>query len=141
MRSEKGIICRFDAYIKKSLTNELRCCIRRFKRESNRYVNFSDLGSLDRDELIKPDRYPSDEFREHLTTRLFDAIIHDELLYEALLTIHPEAREILVLKYWGDMTDSQIGDAMNMSQQRINYKKNVALKKLKTYIEEMKKYE
>ena len=80
----------------------------------------------------------TDIFSEKLTTRLFDAVIHDELLYEALLSIKPNIRELLILKYWGDLSDSEVGQAMSMSQQMVNYNKNKALRNLKKIIEEMR---
>ena len=87
------------------------------------------------------DEYPSEMFSETLTTRLFDAVIHDELLYEALLSIKPHMRELLILKYWGSYTDDQVGNILNMNRAAITRSKNNALSKLRKFMEEMRKYE
>ena len=77
-------------------------------------------------------------FEEKISTRLFDAFIHDELLYEALLSIKPKSRELIVLKYWGDMTDCEVGQVLNLSKGTVNKNKRKTLQKLKELMEEMK---
>ena len=57
------------------------------KNRQKHYINISELSKIDEAKLFYTDIYPSDIFSEKLTTRLFDAVIHDELLYEALLSI------------------------------------------------------
>ena len=49
----------------------------------------------------------------------------------------PPNCEMLLLKYWGEMTDLEIGRAINMSQQMVSYHRGRSLKRLKTVIEEM----
>ena len=97
------------------------------------------MSKAEESKLFYTDNYPSDNFSEKLTTRLFDAVIHDELLCEALLLIKPNVRELLILKYWGDLTDSEVGQAMRMSQQMVNYNKNKALGNLRKIIEELRR--
>lgn len=63
------------------------------------------------------------------------------MLYEALLSIKPFERKLIVLKYWGKMTDEQIGQALKLNRRTVNYNKNKALLKMKKIIEEMKHYE
>ena len=99
------------------------------------------MNKEERDKLCTFDVYPSDEFREKLTTRIFDAEIHNELLYQALLSIKPITRELIVLKYWGEMTDNEIGEVLSMSRKMVNYYKRKALINLKEIIEELNKNE
>jgi len=99
------------------------------------------MSFTDQAKLFFTDTYPSEKFNEKLTTKLFSVVIEDELLYEALLSIKPFARELIILKYWGKMTDEQIGQALNINRRTVNYNKNKALSEMKNFIEEMRKYE
>lgn len=139
MNSEIAEVNKFDSCVKQALNKELKYRIRSMKNRQKHYINISELSKIDEAKLFYTDIYPSDIFSEKLTTRLFDAVIHDELLYEALLSIKPNIRELLILKYWGDLSDSEVGQAMSMSQQVVNYNKNKALRNLKKIIEEMRK--
>lgn len=139
MNSKDDEINKFDSCVKKVLSKEVKYRIRSMKNHQKYYVNFSELDKTDEEKLFYTDSHPSDKFSEKITTRLFDAVIHDELLYEALLSIKPNIRELLILKYWGDLTDYEVGQAMSMSQQMVNYNKNRALRNLRKIIEEMRK--
>ncbi len=50
-------------------------------------------------------------------------------------TLDLKEREILWLAYNTGLTDKEIGKLINLSQQMVNYKRNVALKKAKCEIE------
>lgn len=139
MKSEKSEINKFDSCVKQALNKELKYRLRSIKNHRKHYVSISELSKAEESKLFYTDNYPSDNFSEKLTTRLFDAVIHDELLYEALLLIKPNVRELLILKYWGDLTDSEVGQAMRMSQQMVNYNKNKALGNLRKIIEELRR--
>ena len=142
MNAEHGACNRFDAYIKKSIANCLKDYIRTTKNYHTHYISFSELSEYDLNSAtLYRDTYPSEMFCENIKTRLFDATIHDELLYSALMQISQDIREILLLKFWGDLSDKEVGQAMCMSRQMVCYNKNKALKMLKKIIEELRKNE
>ena len=136
MKTDLDIINKFDTYIKKSLKNEMLDYVRSDKLKQKKYVNFSQLTNREQNELFVFDEYPSELFEEKISTQLFDAIIHNELLYEALLSIKPRSRELIILKFWGDMTDVEIGQVLNMNKGAVNKQKLRILQKLKTLMEE-----
>ena len=138
MKKNSEIVSKFDSYIKKSLKNEKVNYLCSEKAIQKKQVNFSDLNNKERNSLFCCDEYPSELFEEKISTRLFDAFIHDELLYEALLLIKPKFRELIVLKYWGDMTDCEVGQVLNLSKGTVNKNKRKTLQKLKELMEEMK---
>lgn len=139
MMFSKEEIClrKFDACVKKALIQELKYRKRSIKNRGNHFVNFSELNRLDEECLCAEDTYSIEIFQKTIETKLFDAVICNELLYEALQLLTPSNREILLLKYWGEMTDLEIGHTINMSQQMVNYHRGKSLKRLKTVIEEM----
>lgn len=137
MKSDLELIGKFDSYIKKSLKNELKYCIREMKREHNKVVNFSDLSKSEERQLFTMDKYPSEEFAEKIETKMFDVIIRNELLYEALNFIKPKSREIILLKFWGEMTDYEVGQVLNMDRVAVTQNKNRTLNNLRKIIEEL----
>lgn len=138
MKRNTNEVNKFDTCIKKGLTHELKYRLRTMKNRQKHYVNISDLSYSEMSKLTYNDKYPSEVFRKKLTTRLFEAVVHDELLYEALLAMQPDIREIVLLKYWGDLSDDEIGQAMKMNRRTVNYNKNRALRELRKFLEEMK---
>lgn len=128
---------KFDACVKKALIQELKYRKRSMKTQRKHVVNFSELRNDDERQLYLEDTYEIEHFSQTIETNLFHAVIHDELLYEALQILTPSNREILLLKYWGEMTDAEIGRVLSMSQQRVNYNRSKSLKLLKRRIEEM----
>lgn len=142
MNAVYGACNRFDAYIKKSIVNCLKDYIRTTRNYHTHYISFSELSEYDLNSAtLYKDTYPSEMFCENIKTRLFDAAIHDELLYSALMQVSQDIREILLLKFWGEFSDKEIGRIMCMSQQMVCYNKNKALKMLKKIIEELRKNE
>ena len=129
-----GAAEKFDSFVKKCLSNELKYRIRSQKNRSKHVVNFSEMSNSERNQLNYEDKYRSENFIE---TRMFDAVIQNELLYEALQLLSPDVREIMVLKYWGRYTDDELGVLLNMSRRMVCYNKNRAIALLKCFIEEM----
>lgn len=134
MSSQIGVAKRFDSFVKKSLSNELKYRIRSQKNRSKHVVNFSEMNNSERNQLNYEDKYRVENFIE---TRMFDAVIHNELLYEALQLLSPDVRELMILKYWGRYTDEELGVLLNMSRRMVCYSKNKAIALLKCFIEEM----
>lgn len=139
MKSECDVVNQFDACVKKYLTRELKFRTRTMQRQMKKQISISDLSNSDLSSLAYLDKYPSELFSEKLVTRLFDVVIHDELLYDALLSIKPKSRELIILKYWGDLTDVEVGQVLNMNKASVNKNKIRTLQKLRKRIEELKK--
>ena len=57
-------------------------------------------------------------------------------LYEALSLLSQQDRDIIFLKYWGNMTDQQIADQLKLVRRTVNYNRHKSLKQLRKYLEE-----
>jgi len=141
MTSKIDVINQFDSCVKNALSKELKYRLRSIKNYQKHYVNITELSYLGQSQLVHSDTYPSNAFREKLTTRLFEAVVHDELLYEALLSIRPKTRELILLKYWGELTDVEVGRVMNMKRDAVTKTKLRTLSRLRKFMEEMRKHE
>ncbi len=139
MFSETVIVKKFDAFVKKCLSNELKDYMDEKKVRGEHSVIFSDLKAIELEQLYSEDIYSFENFQEVLKTVEFDAVIQDELLYEYLSQLAPLIREIVILKYWGDYTDKEISKILKLSLRQVNYNKNKALNILKDRIEELQK--
>lgn len=139
MFSESVVVKKFDAFIKKCLSNELKDYIDEKKVRSKHFVIFSDLKATESEQLYSEDIYYFENFQKVLKTVEFDAVIRDELLYESLSQLTPLVREIIILKYWGDYTDKEIAKILKLTLRQVNYNKNKALNLLKDIIKELKK--
>ena len=117
MKSTEQInVERFDAYLKKVFGNEVKSYYIRLSKQREKYITFSDMSISEEKELVHNDVYAVETISEKVSTRLFDVVLNDELLYNALSAIPKKQREIIILKYWGEMTDTEIGELIGMSQ-------------------------
>ena len=111
------------------------------KRKHDKAINFSDLSKSEEHQLLFFDKYPSEEFEEIIETQVFDVIIRNELIYEALSFLKPKSRDIILLKYWCEMSDYEVGQVLNMKRDAVTQNKNRTLNNLKKIIEELLKNE
>ena len=141
MKEENKYVNKFDACVKISLRHELLYRLRTIKNQRKHYINLSELNDYQLGKLCCCDEYPSECFREKVTTVHFETVIRDEWIYEALLSLKPITREILILKYWEKMTDKAIGENLCMSREMVNYYRRKALKSMRKMIEETRNNE
>lgn len=139
MCSQKLVVAKFDSLVKKSLSNELKYRVRGIKNRNKHIIVFTDLSNSEMSQMYYEDTYEFNYFKKNIATKIFDAVIHDELLYEALLHLDPKRREIILLKYWGRYSDNEVGRLLNMSRRMVCYNKNKAIHLLRKIIEEMKR--
>lgn len=64
-------------------------------------------------------------------------IIDSEKLAKALLCLSERRREIILMRYYLQLRDKQIGALLGKPRTTVNYQKNAALKQLRTEMEKM----
>ena len=141
MKEENKYVNKFDACVKISLRHELLYRLRTIRNQRKHYINLSELNDYQLGKLCCFDEYPSESFCEKIATVHFETVIRDEWIYEALLSLKPIKREILILRYWEKMTDKEIGEKLCMSREMVNYYRRKALKSMKNMIKESRKNE
>lgn len=127
----------FDSYISKALKNVVFSHARGKSRKILRECNFSDLTEKQKNSLFEYDEYFKDERYRIKALEKFEAEIKDKLLFEALIKLKSNSKDIIVLKYWHELSDEKIGELLNIKRSTVNYKKLKALHTLKQIIEEM----
>lgn len=135
--SEKIILEQFDSLVSKVFRDEKKYYGRNKGKYNERNIMFSDLPKNKMQMLYAEDEYFKDEKVAKMSVAEFDADITNELLYEAMKRLKQKSQNVIILKYWYEMTDDEIGKILNLKRTTVNYNKNAALRKLKIIIEEM----
>jgi len=133
--SEKQIRIRkqFDSFCKTILKNEMidyeRARSYRLKHE----VSFSELTEGELEQLKTDDEYivESEMFR----VLDYDIEVKDELIGEALKYLPEKKRNIILLSFFMDMTDTEIAKHMNLVRSTIHHHRVSSLQALKKIME------
>lgn len=123
----------FDSFCKKILRNEARDHYGEMKRQRDREVSFSELSAQEMDMLFVMDEYPCEKF--NFSVLGHDVAISDELIAEAIAALPEQKRDIILLAYFLDMTDGEIGEKLNLVRRTVQYKRTSSLQELKKLME------
>lgn len=66
----------------------------------------------------------------------YDVGVKDALIAEALKLLSDKKREVVLLAYYLDMSDTEIAKLLNLRQSTIHYHRTSSLKSLKEFLEE-----
>jgi RNA polymerase sigma factor (sigma-70 family) len=124
----------FDSYIKKVLKYAASDYYGKKKKSREREISFSDLSGVELTELAVMDIYFADAYA-------FDVLgwrigVSDNELGEALNGLPADKRNIILLSYFLDMTDKEIGKLLNLIRSTVQYRRTSTLKELKKRLEE-----
>lgn len=124
----------FDSFCKKILKHEARDYYDELKRQRNREVFFSDLSVKQMDQLYTEDKY-------FVTEQIFnvlglDVIVSDDVIAGALENLPEHKRDIILLSYFLELSDREIGDKLNMLRSTVQYQRTSTLQQLKKNMEE-----
>ena len=123
----------YDALAKKTLAGEAKSHRRTLAKRAAREVTFSDLSESELAQLFILDEYESEFFRFQVSG--FDVFIRDELLAEALNALPEKKRDVILLSYFLDMRDAEIGRQLNVVRSTISKQRKIALARIKQHME------
>ena len=103
------------------------------KRQREREVSFSDLSEKEFNQLYTEDQYFVTEQIFNVLGR--DVIVSDETIAEALQSLPERKRDIILLSYFLDLSDREIGEKLNMLRATVQYQRTSTLKQLKNFME------
>jgi RNA polymerase sigma factor (sigma-70 family) len=124
----------FDCFCKKVLRNDVRNYYREIKRLRKHEVSFSDLTVRELGELHTIDEYFS-------TDQIFnvcgnDIIVNNDEIATALHSISEFKRNVILLSFFLEMTDIQIGKVLKLKRSTVQYRRVRALKELRRLMED-----
>ena len=123
----------FDSFCKKVLKNEARDHHGEVNRLIDREKPFSELSRLELDMLSSIDEYPSECDFCVLGLKIS---IESSLIAEAIGSLPKEKRDIILLYYFFDLNDKQIGAKLNLAVSSVQYKRTSSLRELKKFMGE-----
>jgi len=65
----------------------------------------------------------------------YDVAVKDDLISTALAALSEQKRDIILLSYFLDMTDQEIGKKLNMVRRTVQYQRTSSLRQLKKLLE------
>ena len=136
---ETILVKTFDAFCRKVIHNAAIDCHREISRLREKEKSFSDLSESEIESLSFTDNYD-------LYTKEYDILgetvfVRDPELGEALQYIQPQLRNIVLMRYYLDMSNTEISNKLNISNSTVAYRMEVALRQLKEQMESMNEIE
>lgn len=123
----------FDSFCKKILKHEARDYYDELKRQHRREKTFSDLSAKEMEQLYTVDKY-------FVTEQIFNVlglnvIVTDDVIIKALQSLPECKRDIILLSYFLELSDREIGDKLNMLRSTVQYQRTRTLQQIKTFME------
>jgi len=119
----------FDSFCKKVLRNEVRDYYDEMKRLRDKEISFTELSEQELEQLSTTDKY-------FVTEQTFNVlgdeiIVNDETIAEALRSLPERKRDIILLSYFLELTDGEIGKKLNLIRSTVQYQRTSTLRELK----------
>ena len=124
----------FDAFCKKVLRNDVRNYYDEMKRLRDKEVSFSELSEQELEQLSTTDKYFATEQTFNVLGN--DIIVNDENIAEALRSLPERKRDIILLSYFLELSDGEIGKKLNLIRSTVQYQRTSTLRELKKIMEE-----
>ena len=123
----------FDSFCKKVLKHEARDYYNELKRQRDREVSFSDLSEKEMNHLFTEDKYFATE--QIFNVLGLNVIVTDDVIAETLQSLPERRRNIILLSYFRELSDREIGDKLNMLRSTVQYQRTSTLQQLKNFME------
>ena len=124
----------FDSFCKRVLKNEVRDYYDEMKRLREKEVSFSELSAQELERLATTDKYFSTE--QIFNVLGLDVIVNSESIAAALKNLPERKRDIILLSYFLELSDTEIGKKLNQLRSTVQYQRTSTLKALKKVMEE-----
>lgn len=123
----------FDAFCKTLIRNESINAHKEYARRAKREVSLSSLSPDEWNMLSHCDKERSISERFFAQGQSVD--VSDAALSNALHFLPPIHREVILLSYFLELSDVEIGQLLKVDARTVGYRRKSALKKLREYLE------
>lgn len=127
--------CAFQSFCKRVLHNEACNAHEEIRRHRVKEVSFSDLSPHEERQLYTVDKYFENEQEAEQGFQIAGKRITAKLIAEALRTLPEEKRKAVLLYYFFDMSDVEIGELFDAPRSTIQYRRTSSFELLKKYME------
>lgn len=125
-----------DSFIKTVARNKSIDILREYVRQADRETPLSDLSPSE----IAKCASITDSYRLYsrpYQVRNYVVQVSDPIVGEALQYLTPQRREVILLYYFLELTDAEIGRLLHIDNTTAQYRRRSALKQLKKLVEDM----
>ena len=128
----------FDSFSKRVIKNIAIDIYRTDAAIAKKEISLSDLSYKDEAKLYTSDTYTLDDtYGINLNISGCPIVVHDSVLGQALMSLPPKSRNVILLFYFADKNDPQISKMLNVTTATINNRRRKALTMLKEILEEL----
>lgn len=123
----------FDSFCKTVLKNAAIDCYREIQKHRERELFFSELTKKEWQQLCMEDEYRLDS---HIFQVLGQEVeVKNFMIAKALNHLPEKQRNVILMYYYLQMTETEIAEQMDLGQSTINYHKINSLKDLAEFLE------
>ena len=124
----------FDYICKQAMESERKDYFKYLSRLAKREVSFSDIGDYLVNQFATTDNYSADF--QIFTLNGLSVGVENDLLSEVLRQLPDKKREILLLFYFMDMSDSEIAELLKLNRSTVYRHRISGLALMKKFMEE-----
>lgn len=122
----------FHAYCVTVLKNEARRIQREYTRRRELEKSLEDLTPSEQEQTAVADRYFTDE--HVFEVQGLPVVVTGDLLADALAKLPEGKRNVILLSYFLDLNDREIGEKLNLLRQTVSKRRLTTLKELHDYL-------
>lgn len=127
----------FDAFSKSTIKRISAKIFNEIAARAERETALSALSFRDEQKLCTEDTYALEDGGILFWVLGEPIVVHDDLLGQALSALPPKRRDVILLFYFADRNEPQIGQLLHLSTPAVNYRHGTALERLKEILEAM----
>ena len=125
----------FDSFTKTVIKTKRIDIFREYSRQAEREVSLSDMTSAEIGRRANvTDTYRL--YRRAYTVRNYVIHVYDPEIGELLQKLTPQRRDVILLYYFLDLNDVEVGQVLHIDNTTAKYRRLAALKRLKKMMEE-----
>ena len=125
----------FDSFMATVIKNEGKDAKKEIARRADHEISVSQLMERELAQIAAADTYDLDKMTFYVRNNAIT--VHDMLLGQAIAALPPYRREVILLAYFMNKNDPQIGELLNVTPNTIRYRRKTSLEKLKRILEMM----
>ena len=125
----KTVRHQFDSFCRKVLREESRNYKKQLVRRAEKEINLSELSETELSQLYVMDEYPSDSTSFDVLD--YHVVVKDDRLADALAALPSKKRDVILLSYFLDMSDTEIAEKLKVVGSTIHRRRTSSLKELK----------
>lgn len=125
----------FDSYVAVVIKNESRNAKKEIARRAKHEISLSQLMNDEVAQIAAADDYDLESMTFSVAGGT--VTIHDILLGQALASLTPQRREVILLSYFLKKNDPQIAAILNLGKDAVFFRRNSTLQRLKEILEDL----